>query len=148
MSETTPKRVRVTRSTPYGRAAAQPARAGPAERVPGPGPWPAPPSIDEITDPVAAVYEGELRRAQLRWALVSVAVVAVPLFALPLVLAGLAGPAGPSQVRVLAIGAGWAVLSVVIYPMLWLAARRFIRGAERIDAEHLEEIGRRRAGPG
>jgi hypothetical protein len=122
-----PRRVRVTRSTPYG---GRPHGSRPAA-TPPPGP----------ADEVIRVYDAGLRRALLRWAAVTLAVVALPLFGWP--LAVLAVP-GLGTAAVAGVPLPWLLLGVGVYPLVWLASRWYVAGAERTERDYRDTV----EGPG
>ncbi|MGF1664456.1 MAG: hypothetical protein ACFCVG_18670 [Kineosporiaceae bacterium] len=123
-AERPPRRVRVSRSTPYG---ALPAGARPA-------PAPAPPGP---ADEVARVYDTSLRRALLRWAAVTLAVVALPLFGWP--LAVLVVP-GLGTAAVAGVPLPWLLLGAGGYPLVWLASRWYVAGAERTERDYRDTV--------
>ncbi|MGF1648446.1 MAG: hypothetical protein ACFCVF_16215, partial [Kineosporiaceae bacterium] len=118
-----PRRVRVTRSTPYGR---QPGR-----------PRPTPPTPAAPADEVTRVYDAGLRRALLRWAAVTLAVVALPLFGWP--LAVLVVP-GLGRAAVAGVPLPWLLLGVGVYPLVWLASRWYVAGAERTERDYRDAV--------
>ncbi|MGF1648309.1 MAG: hypothetical protein ACFCVF_15500 [Kineosporiaceae bacterium] len=123
-----PRRVRVTRSIPYG-GRPEGAQAAPPPTPPGPA------------DEVARVYDAGLRRALLRWAGVTLAVVALPLFGWP--LAVLAVP-GLGTAAVAGVPLPWLLLGVGVYPLVWLASRWYVAGAERTEHDYRDTV----EGPG
>ncbi|WP_380169441.1 hypothetical protein [Jannaschia sp. R86511] len=108
-----PTRVRVTRTVPLRGRVSSPARS----------------------DDVVSVYDRSLRRAQLRWSLASVLVVVVPLLLLPAL--GVLAP-GTAALPVLGVPLAWWTLAGAVYPVIWLAARRHVGGAERTEADYRE----------
>jgi len=119
-----PRRVRVTRSSPSGAP-----RAG---RAPVPGP-PPPGPADEVTH----VYDAGLRHALVRWAAVTLAVVGVPLFGWPLTV--LAVP-GLATADVAGVPLPWLLLGVGVYPLVWLASRWYVAGAERTESDYRDTV--------
>ncbi|HEX8498356.1 MAG TPA: hypothetical protein VF661_14265 [Actinomycetales bacterium] len=120
-----PKRVRVVspRMTATRRTAARPAVS----------------EIDEQTG-LGEVYMRSLIRTQLRLALGVLVPAGVLLGGLPLLLAFVpaVGRAG-----VLGMPLPWFVLAVLVYPLLWLGARHYVRHAERNEAEFADVLRRR-----
>lgn len=108
-----PSRVRVTRTVPLRGRVTSPIRS----------------------PDVVSVYDRSLRRAQLRWSVASVLGVTLPLLSLP-TLAVLAP--GAAALPVFGVPLAWWVLALVIYPAIWLVARRHVRGAERTERDYLE----------
>src|SRR3954451_2085263 len=104
-----PRRVRVTSP----RMAAS--RRGPAR--------PATREIDEQTG-LGEVYMRSLLRSQLRLALSVLAALGLLLGGVPLLFA-----LGPSvaDAHLLGLPLPWLLLGVLVYPMLWLAARYYVR---------------------
>ncbi|WP_426563906.1 hypothetical protein ACPPVT_21425 [Angustibacter sp. McL0619] len=129
MSQGTPsepaRRVRVT-SPLMGAARREPYR--PATR-----------EIDEQTD-LGEVYMRSLLRSQLRLALSVLAALSVLLGGLPLLFA-----VAPSvaDAHLFGLPLPWLLLGVLVYPMLWLAARFYVRQAERNEAEFADVLERR-----
>ena len=95
--------------------------------------------IDEQTR-VGEVYMRSLMHDQLRLTMSVVGFVLVTLGGLPLLFAVL-----PVTRRMLILGLPlpWLLLGVVVYPVLYGAARYYVRRAERIEAEFTEFVGRR-----
>jgi uncharacterized membrane protein YbhN (UPF0104 family) len=119
-----PRRVRVT--SPRTSAARRPSTpAGPRE-------------IDEQTR-LGEVYMHSLIQSQLRLALGVVGSAAVVLGGLPLLFALI-----PTTRRLLifAIPLPWVLLVFVVYPVVYVSARIYVRKAERIEAEFTEFVGR------
>ncbi|MFC3689589.1 hypothetical protein [Aquipuribacter hungaricus] len=110
-----PQRVRVTRTVPLRGRVVSPARS----------------------PDVVSVYDRSLRRAQLRWSLASVLVVVVPLLGLPVL--GVVLP-GVAALPVLGVPLAWWLLAVLVYPVLWLAGRRHVAGAERSEEDYRELV--------
>jgi hypothetical protein len=120
-----PRRVRVT--SPRTSAARRPAtHTGTRE-------------IDEQTR-VGEVYMHSLIQSQLRLGLAVIAGAVVVLGGLPLLFALV--PA-TRTVAVFGVPLPWLLLGVVVYPVLYVAARIYVRHAERIEAEFTEFVGRR-----
>jgi hypothetical protein len=95
--------------------------------------------IDEQTR-VGEVYMHSLIQSQLRLALAVVGGAVVVLGGLPLLFALV--PA-TRTVAVFGVPLPWLLLGVVVYPVLYVAARIYVRHAERIEAEFTEFVGRR-----
>jgi hypothetical protein len=120
-----PRRVRVT--SPRTSAARRPAtHTGTRE-------------IDEQTR-VGEVYMHSLIQSQLRLGLAVIAGAVVVLGGLPLLFALV--PA-TRTVAVFGVPLPWLLLGVMVYPALYVAARIYVRHAERIEAEFTEFVGRR-----
>jgi hypothetical protein len=120
-----PRRVRVT--SPRTSAARRPSTpAGTRE-------------IDEQTR-LGEVYMHSLIQAQLRLALVVVAGAAAVLGGLPLLFALLPGT---RTLSVFGIPLPWVLLGVVVYPVVYISARFYVRNAERIETEFTEFVGRK-----
>lgn len=120
-----PRRVRVT-SPRAGAARRQAGRGGTRE-------------IDEQTQ-VGDLYMRSLMHSQLRLALKVIVATSVFLGALPLLFALV--PASRT-LNVIGIPLPWLLLGVVVYPVVYVAARIYVRHAERIEAEFTEFVGRR-----
>ena len=99
---------------------------------------PATREIDEQTG-LGEVYMRSLLRSQLRLALSVLAATGVLLGGLPLLFA-----VAPSvaDAHLLGLPLPWLLLAVLVYPMLWLAARFYIRQAERNEAEFVDVLER------
>jgi uncharacterized membrane protein (DUF485 family) len=95
--------------------------------------------IDEQTR-VGEVYMHSLIQSQLRLALAVIAGTVVVLGGLPLLFAFV--PA-TRTVAVFGLPLPWLLLGVVVYPVVYVAARIYVRHAERIEAEFTEFVGRR-----
>lgn len=120
-----PRRVRVT--SPRTSAARRPAtHTGTRE-------------IDEQTR-VGEVYMQSLIHSQLRLALMVIAGAAVVLGGLPLLFVLV--PA-TRTLSVFGLPLPWLLLGVAVYPVIYVAARFYVRHAERIEAEFTEFVGRR-----
>ncbi|MGJ7439815.1 hypothetical protein [Aquipuribacter sp. MA13-6] len=89
------------------------------------------------SEDVVSVYDRSLRRAQLRWSVASVLVVVVPLLLLPLL--GVLVP-GVAALPVLGVPLAWWLLAVAVYPVIWLAGRRHVTGAERTEQDYRELV--------
>lgn len=110
-----PARVRVTRTVPLRGRVTSPPRS----------------------EDVVSVYDRSLRRVQLRWSVASVLVVVVPLLLLPLL--GVLAP-GVAALPVLGVPLAWWLLAAVVYPVIWLAGRRHVTGAERTEQDYRELV--------
>ena len=119
------KRVRVTSPR---RAAA---RRGPTRPVTT--------EIDEQTG-LGEVYMAALLKAQLRLSLSVLVAVAVGLGALPVMF--LAAPA-TRELHVWLVPLPWLILGVVVYPVVALAARYYVRHAEAIERDFADLVDRR-----
>jgi hypothetical protein len=95
--------------------------------------------IDEQTS-LGTTYMHSLVRTQLRLALATLAVVLVPLALIPALFA--LAP-GIGRLAVGAVPVPWLLLGVVIYPLLVLVGWRFVRQAERNEAEFERIVTRR-----
>lgn len=120
-----PRRVRVT-SPRTGAARRQTTHPGTRE-------------IDEQTR-VGEVYMQSLIQSQLRLALTVVAGGILVLGGLPLLFAVV--PA-TRTLSVFGLPLPWLVLGIAVYPVVYLAARLYVRQAERIEADFTEFVGRR-----
>lgn len=87
--------------------------------------------IDEQTA-LGETYMRSLVRTQLRLGLAVLAVVLVPLALIPAVFALAPGIA---QLTVGPVPLAWLLLGVVVYPVLVLVGWRYVRQAERNEAE-------------
>ncbi|GAB3813685.1 hypothetical protein [Kribbella italica] len=94
--------------------------------------------IDEQTR-VGEVYMNSLIQSQLRLALVVIGATAVILGSLPLLFWLV--PA-TRTLGVFGIPLPWVLLGIVVYPVVYVAARIYVRNAERIEAEFTEFVGR------
>ncbi len=65
-------------------------------------------------------------------------VVVVPLLALPVL--GVVVPE-LAALPVLGVPLAWWVLAAVVYPVIWLAGRRHVTGAERSEDDYRELVG-------
>jgi hypothetical protein len=95
--------------------------------------------IDEQTG-VGEVYMRSLMHDQLRLTLSVVGFVLVTLGGLPLLFAVM--PVTRTMV-ILGLPLPWLLLGLIVYPVLYGAARYYLRRAERIEAEFTEFVGRR-----
>lgn len=102
---------------------------------------PARPAVDEIDQqtPLGEVYMRSLLRSQLRLALSVLAATGLLLGGLPLLFALV--PA-VSNGRFVGLPLPWLLLGVLAYPMLWLAARYYVRQAERNEAAFTDVLRR------
>ncbi|GAB6900244.1 hypothetical protein [Kineosporia succinea] len=95
--------------------------------------------IDEQTE-VGEVYLKALMRSQLRPALTALGPVLLGLGGLPvlfLLLPEVAGyPVGPVTVA-------WLVLGVMVFPLLFVAARWYVHAVERAERDFTEILRRR-----
>ena len=119
------KRVRVTSP-----------RRGAARRGP---PRPVTTEINEQTG-LGEVYMAALLRAQLRLSVSVLVTAAVVLGTLPLIF--LAVPA-LSELRVWLVPLPWLILGVLVYPVIALAARYYLRRAEAIERDFADLVDRR-----
>jgi hypothetical protein len=120
-----PRRVRVT--SPRTSAARRPSTpAGTRE-------------IDEQTR-LGEVYMHSLIQSQLRLALAVVAGAAVILGGLPLLFAFLPVT---RTLSVFGVPLPWVLLGIVVYPVVYVSARFYVRNAERIETEFTEFVGRK-----
>ncbi len=94
--------------------------------------------IDEQTR-VGEVYMSSLIQSQLRLALAVIAGTVVGLGSLPLLF--FLVPA-TRTLGVFGIPLPWVLLGIVVYPVVYVAARIYVRNAERIEAEFTEFVGR------
>jgi hypothetical protein len=94
--------------------------------------------IDEQTR-LGQVYMQSLIQAQLRLALAVIAGSAVILGGIPLLFALV--PA-TRTFAVLGLPLPWLILGIVVYPVVYVAARVYVRNAERIESEFTEFVGR------
>ena len=121
----TARRVRVT--SPRRGAA----RRGPARPVTT--------EIDEQTG-LGEVYMAALMRAQLRLSVSVLAAAAVLLGILPVLF--LAVPA-TRELHIWRVPLPWLVLGVLVYPVVALAARYYVRHAESIERDFADLVDRR-----
>lgn len=95
----------------------------------------------EIDDQTAMgeTYMRSLIRTQLRLGLAMLAVALVPLASLPALFA--IAP-GIGRLTVGAVPLPWLLLGIVVYPMLVLVGWRYVRQAERNEAEFTRIVSR------
>ena len=94
--------------------------------------------IDEQTR-LGEIYMHSLIQSQLRLALAVIGGVLLVLGSIPL-LFWLVPPT--RTVAVLGLPLPWVLLGIAIYPVVYGAARIYVRNAERIEAEFTEFVGR------
>ncbi|TCC29906.1 hypothetical protein [Kribbella sindirgiensis] len=94
--------------------------------------------IDEQTR-LGQVYMQSLIQSQLRLTLVVIGSVVLVLGSIPL-LFWLVPPT--RTLSVLGLPLPWVVLGILVYPVMYVAARIYVRNAERIEAEFTEFVGR------
>ena len=94
--------------------------------------------IDEQTR-LGEIYMHSLIQSQLRLALAVIGGVVLVLGSIPL-LFWLVPPT--RTVAVLGLPLPWVLLGIAIYPVVYGAARIYVRNAERIEAEFTEFVGR------
>jgi hypothetical protein len=89
---------------------------------------------------VGEVLLHTLMRRQLRLAMRLLVFTAGPLLVLPL-----AYRAAPSfgQWRIAGVSVAWVFLGAAVYPLLFLAARLYLRRCERNEAEFVDLVNRR-----
>ena len=121
----TAKRVRITSP-----------RRGTARRGPT---RPVTTEIDEQTG-LGEVYMAALMKAQLRLSLSVLVAVAVGLCVLPLMF--LAVPA-TRDLHLWIVPLPWAILGVLVYPVVTLAAIYYVAHAEAIERDFADLVGRR-----
>ncbi|TCC52404.1 hypothetical protein E0H75_01060 [Kribbella capetownensis] len=95
--------------------------------------------IDEQTR-LGEIYMHSLIQSQLRLTLAVIAGAVVILGGIPLLFALV--PA-TRTLSVLGLPLPWVILGIVVYPVVYVAARVYVRNAERIEAEFTEFVGRR-----
>ncbi|GAA1591747.1 hypothetical protein GCM10009789_52240 [Kribbella sancticallisti] len=95
--------------------------------------------IDEQTR-VGEVYMHSLIQSQLRLALAVIAGAALTLGSLPLLF--LLVPA-TRTFSVFGLPLPWLLLGIAVYPVVYVAARIYVRNAERIETEFTEFVGRK-----
>ncbi|MFC9687579.1 hypothetical protein ACFTSF_03500 [Kribbella sp. NPDC056951] len=119
-----PRRVRVT--SPRTSAARRPATpTGTRE-------------IDEQTR-LGEVYMNSLIQSQLRLTLAVIGSTALVLGSIPL-LFWLVPPT--RTFAIFGLPLPWVILGIVVYPVVYVAARIYVRNAERIETEFTEFVGR------
>jgi hypothetical protein len=94
--------------------------------------------IDEQTR-LGEIYMHSLIQSQLRLTLAVIAGAVVILGGIPLLFALV--PA-TRTLSVLGLPLPWVILGIVVYPVVYVAARLYVRNAERIEAEFTEFVGR------
>ncbi|MET9269578.1 hypothetical protein [Kribbella sp. NPDC003557] len=94
--------------------------------------------IDEQTR-LGQVYMQSLIQSQLRLTLAVIGGVLLVLGSIPL-LFWLVPPA--RTVSVFGLPLPWVILGILVYPVVYVAARIYVRNAERIEAEFTEFVGR------
>lgn len=94
--------------------------------------------IDEQTR-LGEVYMHSLIQAQLRLALVVIGAAAVVLGGIPLLFVLV--PA-TRTLGIFGVPLPWVLLGVAVYPIVYIAARVYVRHAERIETEFAEFVGR------
>jgi hypothetical protein len=94
--------------------------------------------IDEQTR-LGEVYMHSLIQSQLRLALAVIGAAVVILGGIPLLFALV--PA-TRTFAVFGLPLPWVILGIVVYPVVYVAARLYVRYAERIEAEFTEFVGR------
>jgi hypothetical protein len=94
--------------------------------------------IDEQTR-LGEVYMHSLIQSQLRLALAVIGGATVVLGGIPLLFALV--PA-TRTFDVLGLPLPWVILGIVVYPVVYVAARVYVRNAERIETEFTEFVGR------
>lgn len=95
--------------------------------------------IDEQTG-LGEVYMAALLKAQLRLSLSVLVAVAVGLGALPVMF--LAAPA-TRELHIWLVPLPWLILGVVVYPVVALAARYYVRHAEAVERDFADLVDRR-----
>ncbi|MET9317054.1 hypothetical protein ABZX12_34990 [Kribbella sp. NPDC003505] len=94
--------------------------------------------IDEQTR-LGQVYMQSLIQSQLRLTLAVIGGVVLVLGSIPL-LFWLVPPA--RTLSVFGLPLPWVILGILVYPVVYVAARIYVRNAERIEAEFTEFVGR------
>ena len=94
--------------------------------------------IDEQTR-LGQVYMQSLIQSQLRLTLAVIGGVVLVLGSIPL-LFWLVPPA--RTLSVFGLPLPWVILGILVYPVVYIAARIYVRKAERIEAEFTEFVGR------
>jgi hypothetical protein len=95
--------------------------------------------IDEQTS-LGESYMRSLVRTQLRLALAMLALVNIPLVLLPLVFFL---DVGIGELTIGSVPLPWLLLGVAVYPLLVLVGWRYVRQAERNEAEFVRIVARR-----
>ncbi|MFF0338533.1 hypothetical protein [Kribbella sp. NPDC004875] len=94
--------------------------------------------IDEQTR-LGEVYMHSLIQSQLRLTLAVIGGVLLVFGSIPL-LFWLVPPA--RTLSVFGLPLPWVILGILVYPVVYVAARIYVRNAERIEAEFTEFVGR------
>jgi hypothetical protein len=94
--------------------------------------------IDEQTR-LGEVYMHSLIQSQLRLTLAVIGGVLLVLGSIPL-LFWLVPPT--RTFSILGLPLPWVILGIVVYPVVYVAARIYVRNAERIETEFTEFVGR------
>jgi len=95
--------------------------------------------IDEQTR-LGEIYMLSLVQAQLRLTLAVIAGVLLVLGSIPL-LFWLVPPT--RTLSIFGLPLPWVILGILVYPVVYVAARVYVRNAERIEAEFTEFVGRK-----
>lgn len=95
--------------------------------------------IDEQTS-LGESYMRSLMRTQLRLSVAMLAVAIIPLAMLPVVFSL---DAGIGELTVGSVPLPWLLLGVAVYPLLLLVGWRYVRQAERNEAEFERIVSRR-----
>ncbi|RZU13802.1 hypothetical protein EV645_4655 [Kribbella rubisoli] len=94
--------------------------------------------IDEQTR-LGEIYMLSLVQSQLRLTLAVIGGVLLVLGSIPL-LFWLVPPT--RTLSIFGLPLPWVILGIVVYPVVYVAARIYVRNAERIEAEFTEFVGR------
>ncbi|MFD3405209.1 hypothetical protein ACFWUU_31275 [Kribbella sp. NPDC058693] len=94
--------------------------------------------IDEQTR-LGEIYMLSLVQSQLRLTLAVIGVVLLVLGSIPL-LFWLVPPV--RTLSIFGLPLPWVILGILVYPVVYIAARIYVRNAERIEAEFTEFVGR------
>ncbi|TDW70755.1 hypothetical protein [Kribbella pratensis] len=95
--------------------------------------------IDEQTR-LGEIYMLSLVQSQLRLTLAVIAGVLLVLGSIPL-LFWLVPPT--RTLSIFGLPLPWVILGILVYPVVYVAARVYVRNAERIEAEFTEFVGRK-----
>ena|SRR5690349_5010884 len=95
--------------------------------------------IDEQTR-LGEIYMLSLVQSQLRLTLAVIAGVLLVLGSMPL-LFWLVPPT--RTLSIFGLPLPWVILGILVYPVVYVAARVYVRNAERIEAEFTEFVGRK-----
>ncbi|MER7245988.1 hypothetical protein [Kribbella sp. NPDC000426] len=95
--------------------------------------------IDEQTR-LGEIYMLSLVQSQLRLALAVIGGVVLVLGSIPL-LFWLVPPT--RTLSIFGLPLPWVILGILVYPVVYVAARVYVRHAERIEAEFTEFVGRK-----